>query len=75
MNNIPAEITVLAVDDDKKFTNIISHYSEGFNRGLVANLPDYLMICNQEGKILYINPSGITGLRTELLFSCMDKNS
>lgn len=39
--------------------------SEAFNRGLVDNLPDYVMIYDQTGKILYINPSGITGLSTE----------
>ncbi len=39
--------------------------SEAFNRGLVDNLPDYVMIYERTGKILYINNSGITGLRAE----------
>jgi|GEM_PF-591241 len=39
--------------------------SEAFNRGLVDNLPDYVMIYERTGKILYINNSGITGLMAE----------
>ncbi|WP_319578218.1 response regulator [uncultured Methanospirillum sp.] len=39
--------------------------SEAFNRGLVDNLPDYVMIYERTGKILYINSSGIAGLRAE----------
>lgn len=37
--------------------------SEAFNRGLVTNLPDYIMVYNKEGKVLYVNPSGIIGMR------------
>lgn len=36
--------------------------SEAFNRGLVNNLPDFVMIYDNSGKILYINSSGIAGL-------------
>ncbi len=39
--------------------------SEAFNRGLVTNLPDYIMVYNQDGIILYVNPSGVIGMRAE----------
>ncbi|PKL60773.1 MAG: hypothetical protein CVV33_00930 [Methanomicrobiales archaeon HGW-Methanomicrobiales-4] len=50
---------------ERKKANRLLADSEAFNRGLVANLPDYLMIYNHEGEILFINPSGITGMRAE----------
>jgi PAS domain S-box-containing protein len=31
--------------------------SESFNRGLVQNLPDYIIVYGAEGKILYVNPA------------------
>lgn len=31
--------------------------SESFNRGLVENLPDYVVVYNREGRILYANPA------------------
>ncbi len=31
--------------------------SERFNRGLVENLPDYIVIYEPDGKILYVNPA------------------
>jgi PAS domain S-box-containing protein len=31
--------------------------SEEFNRNLVKNLPDYVVVCGQEGNILYANPA------------------
>ena len=31
--------------------------SESFNRGLVENLPDYILVCTPGGTILYVNPS------------------
>lgn len=39
--------------------------SEAFNRGLVDNLPDYVIIYDRTGKILYINSSGIISLSTK----------
>ncbi|MEI6841826.1 MAG: ATP-binding protein, partial [Methanomicrobiales archaeon] len=33
------------------------HESELFNRGLVENLPDYVIVYGQDGKILYTNPA------------------
>jgi PAS domain S-box-containing protein len=39
--------------------------SEALNRGLVDNLPDYVMIYDKTGKILYINSSGISVLSTK----------
>ena len=40
--------------------------SEAFNRGLLDNLPDYVMIYDRTGKILYINSPGISGLSTKM---------
>jgi PAS domain S-box-containing protein len=31
--------------------------SESFNRGLVENLPDYIVVYGSDGKILYVNPA------------------
>lgn len=31
--------------------------SEEFNRTLVKNLPDYVVVCGEDGKILYANPA------------------
>jgi PAS domain S-box-containing protein len=31
--------------------------SEVFNRGLVENLPDYVLVYGPEGKVLYVNPA------------------
>lgn len=38
--------------------------SENFNRGLVTSLPDYLMIYDQYGTILYVNESSLRAMRT-----------
>ncbi len=38
--------------------------SENFNRGLVTSLPDYLMIYDQYGTILYVNESSSRAMRT-----------
>jgi PAS domain S-box-containing protein len=31
--------------------------SESFNRGLVENLPDYIVVYGTDGKVLYVNPA------------------
>jgi PAS domain S-box-containing protein len=31
--------------------------SESFNRGIVENLPDYIVVYGSDGKILYVNPA------------------
>ena len=36
--------------------------SELFNRGLVENLPDYIAVYGQDGKLLYVNPSSAKAL-------------
>ena len=36
--------------------------SESFNRGLVENLPDYIAVYGQDGKLLYVNPSSARAL-------------
>ncbi|MDO9549834.1 MAG: PAS domain S-box protein [Methanoregula sp.] len=36
--------------------------SESFNRGLVENLPDYIVVYGQDGKLLYVNPSSALAL-------------
>ncbi|MDP3396379.1 MAG: PAS domain S-box protein, partial [Methanoregula sp.] len=35
--------------------------SESFNRGLVENLPDYIIVYRPDGKILYANPATVKG--------------
>ncbi|MFH0967180.1 MAG: PAS domain S-box protein, partial [Methanobacteriota archaeon] len=64
-NKISGYLVLIEDITAKKEANRLLAESEAFNRGLVANLPDYIMIYNQEGKILYVNPSGITGMRSE----------
>jgi PAS domain S-box-containing protein len=36
--------------------------SELFNRGLVENLPDYIIVYGPDGKVLYVNPATEMGL-------------
>jgi PAS domain S-box-containing protein len=36
--------------------------SESFNRGLVENLPEYVVVYGPDGKILYVNPAAVRGL-------------
>ena len=36
--------------------------SESFNRNLVENLPDYITVYGQDGKILYVNPAAVRAL-------------
>jgi len=36
--------------------------SESFNRGLVENLPDYIVVYGLDGKILYVNPAASAAL-------------
>ncbi|MDP3565465.1 MAG: PAS domain S-box protein, partial [Methanoregula sp.] len=36
--------------------------SESFNRGLVENLPEYIAVYGQDGKILYVNPASAKAL-------------
>jgi PAS domain S-box-containing protein len=36
--------------------------SESFNRGLVENLPDYIVVYGMDGKILYANPATVKAM-------------
>ncbi len=36
--------------------------SEEFNRGLVENLPDYIVVYGPDGNVLYVNPASATAL-------------
>jgi PAS domain S-box-containing protein len=42
---------------ERKQTEEILQESESFNRGLVENLPEYIIVYGQDGKILYGNPA------------------
>jgi len=41
----------------RKRAEVALHESESFNRGLVENLPDYIIVYGPDGKILYVNPA------------------
>jgi len=42
---------------ERKRSEVALRESEAFNRGLVENLPDYLVVYGTDGKILYVNPA------------------
>jgi len=44
---------------ERKQTEMALLESESFNRGLVENLPDYIVVCGLDGKILYVNPASV----------------
>ncbi len=45
-----------------KQLEVALHESESFNRGLVENLPDYIVIYGQDGNLLFVNPASVKGL-------------
>jgi len=47
---------------DRKRAEEALRESESFNRGLVENLPDYIIVYGTDGKILYVNPATETAL-------------
>ena len=53
--------TFLDITDRKQIEEALKE-SESFNRGLVENLPDYVAVYGQDGKLLYVNPSSARGL-------------
>ncbi len=48
--------------NERKVIEEALHESESFNRGLVENLPDYIVVYGQNGKILYVNPAAARAL-------------
>ncbi|MEI6153639.1 MAG: PAS domain-containing protein, partial [Deltaproteobacteria bacterium] len=42
---------------ERKRAEVALVESEVFNRGLVENLPDYIVVYGTDGKILYVNPA------------------
>ncbi len=48
-------------DELKKNQQIIKE-SEEFNRSLVENLPDYVIVYGPDGNILYVNPTSVAAL-------------
>ncbi len=47
---------------ERKVAEVALQESESFNRGLVENLPDYIAVYGQDGKLLYVNPSSAKAL-------------
>jgi len=56
-NGEPLRICVLRDIDKRKKTEKALRESESFNRGLVENLPDYIVVYGYDKKILYVNPA------------------
>jgi PAS domain S-box-containing protein len=47
--------TFLDITERKRIEEALKE-SELFNRGLVENLPEYIVVCRSDGTILYVNP-------------------
>ena len=47
---------------DRKRMEVALQDSEEFNRDLVESLPDYIVVYDNDGKILYVNPASATVL-------------
>jgi PAS domain S-box-containing protein len=47
---------------ESKQADMALHESEAFNRGLVENLPEYIIVYESVGKILYVNPATIKAM-------------
>ncbi|HWQ68169.1 MAG TPA: ABC transporter substrate-binding protein [Methanospirillum sp.] len=58
----PLRICVLRDITERKKIEEALKESESFNRGLVENLPDYIVVYGNDKKILYVNPAGTTEL-------------
>jgi PAS domain S-box-containing protein len=56
------------ITDRKKMEGALQE-SESFNRGLVENLPEYIVVYGQDGKIIYVNPASVRafGYTAEML--------
>jgi PAS domain S-box-containing protein len=53
--------TFLDITERKRMEDALAE-SELFNRGLVENLPEYLCVYGQDGRILYVNPASAKAL-------------
>jgi PAS domain S-box-containing protein len=63
-NDTPIRVDGITSDiTERKRADMALHESETFNRGLVENLPEYIVVYTSVGKILYVNPATVKAMR------------
>ena len=62
-NDTPIRVDGITSDiTERKRADMALHESETFNRGLVENLPEYIVVYTSVGKILYVNPATVKAM-------------
>ena len=62
-NDTPIKVDGITSDiTERKRADMALHESESFNRGLVENLPEYIVVYGSAGKILYVNPATVKAM-------------